>query len=60
MHHPRINEPEDTGNAVDRMEALKRSRRMLVSLHDLRKAGVIEKVGHRRGVTWRLKGEADA
>lgn len=30
-------------------------RRILVSLHDLRKAGEIEKVGHGRGVVWRLK-----
>src|SRR5258708_21512214 len=29
-------------------------RRILVSLHDLRKANVIEKVGHGRGVVWRL------
>lgn len=28
-------------------------RRILVSLHDLRKANVIEKVGHGRGVVWR-------
>jgi len=30
-------------------------RRILVSLHDLRKAGTIEKVGHGRGVIWRTK-----
>jgi hypothetical protein len=30
-------------------------RRILVSLHDLRKAGEVEKVGHGRGVVWRLK-----
>ena len=29
-------------------------RRILVSLHDLRKAGEVEKVGHGRGVVWRL------
>lgn len=29
-------------------------RHILVSLHDLRKANVIEKVGHERGVVWRL------
>lgn len=29
-------------------------RRILVSLHDLRDANVIEKIGHGRGVTWRL------
>jgi hypothetical protein len=31
------------------------TRRILVSLHDLRKAGVVLKFGHGRGVTWRLK-----
>ena len=30
-------------------------RRVLVSLHDLRKSGVIEKVGHGRGVVWQLR-----
>jgi len=30
-------------------------RRILVSLHDLRKAGEVEKVGQGRGVVWRLK-----
>ena len=30
-------------------------RRILVSLHDLRKAGEVEKIGHGRGVVWRLK-----
>ncbi len=30
------------------------TRRILVSLHDLRKAGTVEKVGHGRGVRWRL------
>jgi len=34
------------------------TKRILVSLHDLRKAGVVLKAGHGRGVTWRLK-EAD-
>ena len=29
--------------------------RILVSLHDLMKANVVEKVGHGRGVVWRLK-----
>ena len=29
-------------------------RRILVSLHDLRKAGEIEKIGHGRGVVWQL------
>jgi len=27
-------------------------RRILVSLHDLRKAGMVEKIGHGRGVKW--------
>ena len=31
------------------------TRRILITLHDLRKAGTIEKVGHGRGVVWRLK-----
>lgn len=30
------------------------TRRILVSLHDLRKNGTVEKVGHGRGVRWRL------
>lgn len=30
------------------------TRRILVSLHDLRKAGAVEKIGHGRGVVWRL------
>ena len=30
------------------------TRRILVSLHDLRKAGAILKIGHGRGVTWQL------
>ena len=30
------------------------TRRILVSLHDLRKAGAIQKIGASRGVTWRL------
>lgn len=30
------------------------TRRILVSLHDLRKNGTIEKIGHGRGVRWRL------
>jgi hypothetical protein len=31
------------------------TRRILVSLHDLRKAGTVEKIGHGRGVVRRLK-----
>jgi hypothetical protein len=34
------------------------TRRILVSLHELRKAGQAEKIGHGRGVTWRLRDEA--
>jgi hypothetical protein len=30
------------------------TRRILVSLHDLTKAGTVEKVGHGRGVRWKL------
>lgn len=30
------------------------TRRFLVTLHDMRKAGTIEKIGHGRGVRWRL------
>jgi ribosomal protein S19E (S16A) len=30
-------------------------RRILVSLHDLRKAGMVDKVGHGRGVRWTAK-----
>ena len=30
------------------------TRRILVSLHDLRKNGTVEKIGHGRGVRWRL------
>ncbi|MGA7713169.1 MAG: hypothetical protein WCA81_14790 [Rhizomicrobium sp.] len=33
-------------------------RRILVSLHDLRKAGMIEKMGHGRGVRWKALGAA--
>jgi ribosomal protein S19E (S16A) len=33
-------------------------RRILVSLHDLRKAGMIDKVGHGRGVRWTAKEQA--
>jgi hypothetical protein len=35
------------------------TRRILVSLHDLMKAGTVEKVGHGRGVRWNLKNAAD-
>lgn len=30
------------------------TRRILVSLHDLMKAGTVEKVGHGRGISWQL------
>lgn len=30
-------------------------KRILVSLHDLRKAGMVEKIGHGRGVRWTAK-----
>jgi len=30
-------------------------RRILASLHDLRRAGTVEQIGHGRGVVWRLK-----
>lgn len=33
-------------------------RRILVTLHDLRKAGRIEKVGHGRGVRWQAVGQS--
>jgi hypothetical protein len=32
------------------------TRRILVTLHDLMKAGAIEKIGHGRGVRWSLIG----
>ena len=34
-------------------------RRILVSLYDLRKAGVIEKIGHGLGVRWMAKDAAN-
>jgi ribosomal protein S19E (S16A) len=30
------------------------TRRVLVTLHDMRKAGMVEKIGHTRGVYWKL------
>ncbi len=36
------------------------TRRILVSLHDLKKAGAVQKFGHGRGVTWRLQPDAVA
>ena len=35
------------------------TRRILVSLHDLRKAGAVLKDGHGRGVMWRLREDQD-
>jgi hypothetical protein len=40
---------------ADRKQRTDFTRRILVSLHDLRKAGTVEKVGAGRGVRWRLK-----
>lgn len=47
---------KDKGLNPDRDRKLRSDfiRRILVSLHDLRKAGQVEKTGHGRGVTWRL------
>ena len=39
---------------TDRKSRNKFIRRILVSLHELRKANVIDKVGHGCGVVWRL------
>lgn len=38
----------------DRKIRLDFTKRILVSLHDLRKAGTIEKIGHGRGAKWRV------
>jgi hypothetical protein len=35
------------------------TRRILLSLHELKKAGVILKLGHGRGVTWKLKEQGE-
>ena len=40
---------------TDRKLRVDFNRRVLVSLHDLHKANQVEKVGHGRGVVWRLK-----
>jgi hypothetical protein len=42
---------------ADRKTRTDFNRRILVSLHDLVKANVVEKVGHGRGVIWQLKSE---
>lgn len=39
---------------ADRKQRTDFTRRILVSLHDLRRAGTVEKVGAGRGVRWRL------
>jgi hypothetical protein len=39
---------------ADRKQRTDFTRRILVSLHDLRKVGAVEKVGAGRGVRWRL------
>jgi len=41
----------------DRKQRTDFTKRILVSLHDLRKAGTVEKIGAGRGVRWRLAGE---
>jgi hypothetical protein len=39
---------------ADRKQRADFTRRILVSLHDLRKAWTVEKIGHGRGVRWKL------
>ncbi len=39
---------------ADRKQRIGFTRRFLVALHDLRKAGTVEKIGRARGVRWRL------
>ena len=41
---------------ADRKQRTDFTRRILVSLHDLRRAGTVEKVGEGRGVRWKLLG----
>jgi hypothetical protein len=41
---------------ADRKQRTDFTKRILVSLHDLRKAGTVEKVGSGRGVRWQLTG----
>ena len=41
---------------ADRNQRTDFTRRILVSLHDLRRAGTVEKVGAGRGVKWKLAG----
>jgi len=40
--------------AADRKQRIDFTRRILVSLHDLKKAGTVEKNGEKWGVKWRL------
>jgi hypothetical protein len=40
---------------TDRKQRADFTRRILVSLHDLRKAGTVEKIGAGRGVRWKLR-----
>ena len=42
---------------ADRKQRTDFGRRILVSLHDLRKNGHVEEIGHGKGVGWRLKTE---
>jgi len=40
--------------AADRKQRIDFTRRILVSLHDMKKAGTVEKIGEKRGVKLRL------
>ncbi len=40
--------------AADRKQRIDFTRRILVSFHDMKKAGTVEKIGEKRGVKWRL------
>jgi len=44
---------------ADRRQRVDFTKRILVSLHDLRKAGAVEKIGHGRGVRWQLANVQD-
>ncbi len=39
---------------IDRKQRTDFTRRILVSLHDLRRTGTVEKIGYGRGVRWKL------
>lgn len=45
---------------ADRKQRTDFTRRILVSLHDLRKAGTVEKIGNGRGVRWKLVLQAES